>query len=103
MTEHHLQLKDEIETTEKKAKAAAYNIHSEKTIDYMSKSAFAEYNKRKTVAESNMAALRGIILGQCTGSLQQHIKDEDDYDQHLFNAGWLLQTLKKVITGATNQ
>ena len=50
MTEHHLQLKDETGTTAEKAKAAAYNIDLEETIDYMRKSAFAEYNKRKTAA-----------------------------------------------------
>ena len=50
-----------------------------------------------------MAVLWGIILGQCIGSLQQHIKAEDDYDQHLYDAVWLLQTLKKVIARATNQ
>ena len=75
----------------------------EETIGYMRTSVFAEFNKRKTAAESYMAALWSIIFGQCTGSLQQHIKAEGEYDQHICDAVWLLQILKKVIAGAINQ
>ena len=44
---------------------------------------------------SNMAVLWGIILGQCTGSLQQHIKAEDDYDQHLYDAYGFSKPLRR--------
>ena len=88
MAEHHPQLIDETRTTEEKAKAAAYNSDLEETIGYMRKSVFAEFNKRKAVAESNITALWGIIFGQYIASLQQHIKAEEEYDQHICDAVW---------------
>ena len=91
MKENYLELKDDkIGTDEEKQQAAAYNEDLEETIDYMRKAAFTEFNKRKTAANSNMAALWGIIMGQCSSSLQQHLKAEDDYEGHLYDSVWLL-------------
>ncbi len=75
MTENFIELKDEqIGTDEEKQAAAEYNEDIKETIDGMRKAAFVQYNKRKTAASSNMAALWGIVMGQCSGSLQQHVK-----------------------------
>jgi len=104
MQDNFLKLKDEnIGTDKEKQEAAAYNEDLEETIDYMRKAAFSEFNKRKTAASSNMAALWGIIMGQCSGSLHQHLKVEEDYEGHLYDSVWLLQTISKVISGVTHQ
>ena len=79
MREHHLVLKDNTQgTDEEKSKAAAYNEDLEETIEFMRRSAISEFNKRKTAVSSNMVALWGIIMGQCSGSLQQHLKAEEE-------------------------
>ena len=44
-----------------------------------------------------MAALWGVIMGQCSGSLQQQVKAEEDYSAHLYDPVWLLQTIKKLL------
>ena len=58
-------------------------IHDNDALDedmiYVRKAAFTEFNKRKTAASSNMAALWGVIMGQTSGSLQQQVKAEEDY------------------------
>mmetsp|Transcript_34589 Transcript_34589/g.42304 ORF Transcript_34589/g.42304 Transcript_34589/m.42304 type:complete len:126 (-) Transcript_34589:662-1039(-) len=69
----------------------------------MRKAAFNKFNKRKTAASSNMAALWGIIMGQCSVSLQKYLKVEEDYENHLYDSVWLLETIKKVILGVTHQ
>ena len=104
MAENFIQLKDkQVGTDDEKQEAVEYNADIKETIDGMRKAAFVEYNKRKTAASSNMAALWGIVMGQCSGSLQQHVKVKEDYESHLYDAVWLLQTLKKVISGVTQQ
>ena len=65
MTENFIVLKDDqIGTNEEKRAATEYNDNMKETIDGMRKAAFVEYNKRKTAASSNMAALWGIVTGQ---------------------------------------
>ena len=104
MSENFIELKDEqVGTDEEKQEAIKHNEDIKETIDGMRKAAFVEYNKRKTAASSNMAALWGIVMGQCSGSLQQHVKAEEEYESHMYDAVWLLQTLKRVISGVTQQ
>lgn len=86
-----------------KLKVMVYNEDLEETIDYMQKLAFTEFNKHKTAASSNIVALQGIIMGQCSGSLNQHIKAEEDYESNLDDLVWLLKTLKRVILGVMHQ
>ncbi len=42
-------------------------------------------------------------MGQSSGSLQQQIKAEEEYAEHMYDSVWLLQTTKKVISGVTQQ
>jgi len=104
MEENHLVLEDEkVGTTIEKAAKATRNEDLEETVDYMRKAAFSEYNKRKTAVTSNMAALWGLVMGQCTLGLQQVVKAEEGYDDNVYNPVWLLNTIKKVISGVTHQ
>ena len=104
MTENFIVLKDDqIGTNEEKRAATEYNDNMKETIDGMRKAAFVEYNKRKTAASSNMVALWGIVMEQCSGLLQQYVKAEEEYESHLYDTVWLLKTLKKVISGVTQQ
>jgi len=104
MSENFITFGDEtVGTDEEKKAVVEHNEDLKETISDMRKAAFSEFNKRKTAASSNMAALWGVIMGQCSGSLQQHVKAEDEYKAHMYDAVWLLQTLKKVTSGVTHQ
>ena len=104
MQENFLDLVDETKGTEAEKKATVVkNLDTNETIEFMRKTAFVEYNKRRTAAFSNLAALWGLIMGQCSSALQQHIKAEEGYYQNQYNPIWLLKTVKKVISGVTHQ
>ena len=104
MQENFLDLVDETKGTEAEKKTAVVkSLDTNETIEFMRKTAFVEYNKRRTAASSNLAAPWGLIMGQCSSALQQHIKAEEGYDQNQYNPIWLLKTVKKVISGVTHQ
>ena len=104
MTDNDLILEDDTSgTDQEKAAKVVKNAEIEEVIEYMRSAAFSEFNKRKTVAKSNKAALWGLIMGQCSNSLQQVVKAEDGYDGNVYNPVWLLNTIKKVISGVTHQ
>lgn len=72
MDEKFIKLGDEtIGTGEEKLATVTKNNDLKETIEGMRKAAFTEFNKRRTAASSNMAALWGVVMGQCSGSLQQ--------------------------------
>ena len=65
MQENFLDLVDETKGTEAEKKAAVVkNLDTNETIEFMRKTAFVEYNKRRMAASSNLAALWGLIMGQ---------------------------------------
>jgi len=66
------------------------------------------YAEHRRAAASNLTALWGVILGQCTPVLQEELRAEDDYDimSASYDSIWLLKTLQKVTAGVhktTNQ
>jgi len=69
------------------------------------KSVLTEYTKRTVLAKSNIASLWGIVIGQCTDSLQEQVCAEDEYETNSSNYDsiWLIKSLKKVISGITAQ
>lgn len=104
MQENFLDLADKTKGTEAEKKVAVIrNLDTNETIEFMRKTAFVEYNKRRTAASTNLAALWGHIMGQCSSALQQHIKAEEGYDQNQYNPIWLLRKAKKVVSGVTHQ
>ena len=104
MDENYLTRMDEaVGSDQDKLEAKTHNDALDEDLVYVRKAAFTEFTKRKTAASSNMAALWGVVMGQTSGSLQQQVKAEEDYGGHLYDPVWLLQTLKKVISGVTGQ
>ena len=65
MFENFITVGDETVSTDEEKKAVVeHNEDLKETITDMRKAAFSEFNKPKTAASSNMAALWGDIMGQ---------------------------------------
>ena len=93
------------ETKDEKHAREARNKDINESIELLLKSELTDYTKRAVLAKSNMASLWGIVIGQCTDSLQEQIRAEDEYETNSSNYDsiWLIKTLKKVISGVTAQ
>lgn len=93
------------ETKDEKDAREARNKDINESIELLLKSELTDYTKRTVLAKSNMASLWGIVIGQCTDSLQEQIRAKDEYETNSSNYDsiWLIKTLKKVISGVTAQ
>jgi len=79
MAANGLQLEEEPtnEIKDEKDVGEARNADIEESIELLLKIALTEYTKRTVLAKSNMAYLWGIVIGQCTDSLQEQDWAED--------------------------
>jgi len=93
------------ETKDEKDAREARNKDMYESVELLLKSELTDYTKRAVLAKSKMASLSGIVIGQCTDTLQEQIRAEDEYETNSSNYDsiWLIKTLKKVISGVTAQ
>ena len=84
------------ETKDEKDAREARNKDINESIELLLKSELTDYTKRAVLAKSNMASLWGIVIGQCTDSLQEQIRAEDEYETNSSNYDsiWLIKSLK---------
>ena len=87
---------DEIKKKKQRNKAIEDNVNALVSTE------LTEFAKRRTQLRSNMAQLWGIIIGQCTPALQEHLKAHSEYNEshNDYNCVWLLETLQLLSTGA---
>ena len=91
------------ETKDEKDAREARNKDINESVELLLKSEMIDNRKRAVLAKSNMASLWGIVIGQCTDSLQEQIRAEDEYETNSLNYDsiWLTKALKKVFSGVT--
>ena len=56
---------------------------------------------RRNVLKQNLTKLCGVVVGQCTESLQAELAGDEEYDvkSRAYDAIWLLKTLKNLSAG----
>jgi hypothetical protein len=93
---------DEDDSAEETKRKKQRNRAIEDSVSALVNTELTEFAKRRTQLRSNMAQLWGIIIGQCTPALQEHLKAHSGYnDSHNdYNCVWLLETLQLLSTGA---
>ena len=93
---------DEDDSADEAKKKKQRNRAIEDSVSALVNTELTEFAKRRTQLRSNMAQLWGIIIGQCTPALQEHLKAHSEYnDSHNdYNCVWLLGTLQLLSTGA---
>ena len=93
---------DEDDSADEAKRKKQRNRAIKDSVNALVNTELTEFAKRRTQLRSNMAQLWGIIIGQCTPALQEHLKAHSEYNEshNDYNCAWLLGTLQLLSTGA---
>jgi len=89
------------EPTEEQSRKKKENQTIEENIKPLLATEISEFSKRRTLLRSNMAQLWGLVVGQCTPALQEHLISLDEYEAKHgeYDCVWLLQSLQQLAAG----
>ena len=68
------------EPLEEQSRKKQENQTIEENIKPLLATEISEFSKRRTLLRSNMAQLWGLVVGQCTPALQEHLRSLDEYE-----------------------
>ena len=92
------------ETEEEEKIRIAFNMENDSVIEGIFQAQLKSFVEREHTLRTNKASLWSLIIGQCSPALVEQLKSETGFknNEMLYEPVWLLNTIKKVLAGATD-